>query len=63
MNTEIELEKVNTEQMIVDQDDCLWTEEICSEEDVTIVNPQNKLTCILCQQSGEKRITGRLIPF
>ena len=37
--------------------------EICTEEDVTIVNPQNRLTCILCQQSGEKRITGRLIPF
>jgi len=37
--------------------------EICNDEDVTIVNPQNRLTCILCQQSGEKRITGRLIPF
>jgi len=24
------------------------TEDICIDEDVTIVNPQNKLTCILC---------------
>lgn len=22
--------------------------EICNDEDVTIVNPQNRLTCILC---------------
>lgn len=37
--------------------------ELCEEPDVTIQNPQIKLTCILCQQSGEKRVTGRLIPF
>jgi hypothetical protein len=36
---------------------------MCHEPDETIINPQIKLTCILCQQSGEKRITGRLIPF
>ena len=37
--------------------------EICTTADTTIMNPQINLTCILCQQSGEKRITGRLIPF
>jgi len=32
-------------------------------KDDVIMNPQMKLCCVLCGNKGERRVTGRLIPF
>ena len=37
--------------------------EVCTEEDEMIDNPQKRIRCILCGKNGERKISGRLIPF
>lgn len=36
---------------------------MCTDEDDLIDNPQKVLSCVLCHQHGERKISGRLIPF
>jgi hypothetical protein len=38
-------------------------EELCTDEDEIIDNPQKRLLCVLCKLNGERAVTGRLIPF
>jgi hypothetical protein len=38
-------------------------DEFCTDDDVMIDNPQQRLHCVMCKLKGELKVTGRLIPF
>jgi len=44
------------------KDDSSMSVTSCSE-DAEVPNPQQHLTCLLCNQKGEFTVTGRLIPY